>query len=133
VATIKHSSHEFKLDSQSKDTWVMAQAGSELVVFSSPKSLAYIKKVDKEANLTELSKLVGDDYDILLTEGFGKEHCAKIEIHRHEQGTDLVSPIVELLAIATDEKLDVNVPQYALDDFLGLAELIENRVRARRC
>jgi len=132
VATIKHSTHEFKLDSPGKDSWLLAQAGSELVVFSSPQSLVYIRKVDKEVSLDELSHLVGEDFDIVLTEGYTKERCPKIEVHRLQQGPDLVSPVEELIAIASDDKLDTNLPQYTLDDFEGLAELIEGRLRARR-
>jgi molybdopterin-guanine dinucleotide biosynthesis protein MobB len=132
VATIKHSTHEFKLDSPGKDSWLLAQAGSELVVFNSPQSLAYIRKVDKEVNLDELSHLVGEDFDIVLTEGYTKERCPKIEVHRRQQGSDLISPLEELIAIASDEPLDTSLPQYALDDFKGLAELIEDRMQARR-
>lgn len=132
VATIKHSTHEFKLDSPGKDSWLLAQAGSELVIFSSPQSLVYIRKVDKEVSLDELSHVVGEDFDIVLTEGYTRERCPKIEVHRRQQGPDLVSPVEELIAIASDEKLDTNLPQYTLDDFGGLAELIEGRVRARR-
>ena len=132
VATIKHSTHEFKLDSPGKDSWLLAQAGSELVIFSSPQSLAYIRKVDKEVSLDELSHLVGEDFDIVLTEGYTRERCPKIEVHRRQQGTNLISPVEELIAIASDESLDTNLPQYTLDDFKGLVELIEGRVRARR-
>ena len=132
VATIKHSTHEFKLDSPGKDSWLLAQAGSELVVFNSPQSLAYIRKVDKEVSLDELSHLVGEDFDIVLTEGYTRERCPKIEVHRRQQGPDLISPVEELIAIASDEPLDTNLPQYTLDDFRGLVELIEGRVRARR-
>jgi len=132
VATIKHSTHEFKLDSPGKDSWLLAQAGSDLVVFNSPQSLTYIRKVDKEVNLDELSHLVGEDFDIVLTEGYTKERCPKIEVHRRQQGSDLISPVEELIAIASDEHLDTSLPQYALDDFKGLAELIEDRVQARR-
>ena len=132
VATIKHSTHEFKLDSPGKDSWLLAQAGSELVVFNSPQSLAYIRKVDKEVSLDELAHLVGEDFDIVLTEGYTRERCPKIEVHRRQQGPDLISPVEELIAIASDEPLDTNLPQYTLDDFRGLVELIEGRVRARR-
>jgi len=132
VATIKHSTHEFKMDSPGKDSWLLAQAGSELVVFNSPKSLAYIRRIDKEVSLDELSHLIGEDYDIVLTEGYTRERCPKIEVHRRQQGPDLISPVEELIAIASDEPLDTNLPQYTLDNFGGLVELIEGRVRARR-
>jgi molybdopterin-guanine dinucleotide biosynthesis protein MobB len=132
VATIKHSTHEFKLDSPGKDSWLLARAGSELVVFNSPQSLAYIRKLDREVSLEELARVVGEDFDIVLTEGYTKERCPKIEVHRSQQGPDLISPVEELIAIASDEPLDTSLPQYTLDDFEGLAGIIKRRVEARR-
>lgn len=130
VAVIKHSHHDFKLDTQGKDTWRLAQAGSELVAFSSPQTVAYLRKMDKEASLEEISQLVGEDFDIVLTEGYDKGHCPKIEVHRSQQGTDLISSVEDLIAVASDQPLDISQPRYALDDFKGLADLIESHVQA---
>lgn len=132
VAVVKHSVHDFKLDSPGKDTWLLAQAGSELVAFNSPQSLVYFRKMEQGASLDDISRLLGEDFDILLTEGFAKEKAPKIEVHRHHQGHDLISPVEELIAVASDEPLEVSLPSYALDDFKGLADLIEHRIKAKR-
>ena len=34
VAVVKHSTHDIKIDQPGKDTWRLAQAGSDVVVFS---------------------------------------------------------------------------------------------------
>ena len=127
VATIKHSAHGFDLDQPAKDSWRHAQAGSDAVVISSPQKFALIRKVDHDSSLAELSRFIGSDFDIILAEGFKQDKAPKIEVHRQEQGTDLICEREELLAVVTDEQLEQNIPQYAPDDALGLVDLIEKR------
>ena len=127
VATIKHSHHGFDLDLEGKDSWKHAQAGSDAVVISTPTGVALIKKVDRDSTLAELSRIIGLDFDIVLAEGFKQAKAIKIEVHRKELGEGLLCTREELLAIASDEPLEMNVPQYPLDDAPGMADLIEKR------
>ncbi|TET75327.1 MAG: molybdopterin-guanine dinucleotide biosynthesis protein B [Dehalococcoidia bacterium] len=127
VATIKHSAHGFDLDQPAKDSWRHAQAGSDAVVISSPQKFALIRKVDHDSSLAELSRFIGSDFDIILAEGFKQDKAPKIEVHRQELGRDLLCAQEELLALATDESMDLNIPQYSPDDALGLVDLIEKR------
>lgn len=127
VATIKHSSSSFEIDHEGKDTWRYAQAGSDAVAISSSQRFAIIRKVDHDLTLAELQRFLGLDFDIILAEGFKHEKAPKIEVHRREFGPDLVCAKEELLAIATDEKLKIDVPQYNLEDAPELADIIEKR------
>lgn len=127
VATIKHSAHGFDLDQPAKDSWRHAQAGSDAVVISSPQRFALIRKVDHDSSLAELSRFIGSDFDIILAEGFKQDKAPKIEVHRQELSRDLLCAQEELLALATDESMDINIPQYSPDDALGLVDLIEKR------
>jgi molybdopterin-guanine dinucleotide biosynthesis protein B len=127
VATVKHSPHHLDLDVEGKDSWEHARAGSDAVVVSSPDKVALIRKVDHDHTLAELSRIVGVDFDIILGEGFKKAEALKIEVHRKDLGRDLTCTPEELLAVATDEQLQGDVPQYALDDAAGLVDLIEQR------
>jgi molybdopterin-guanine dinucleotide biosynthesis protein B len=127
VATIKHSTSGFDLDQEGKDTWRHAQAGSDTVAISSPQKIAVIRKVDHDHSLAELQRFIGPDFDIVLAEGFKQDKAPKIEVHRKEFGPDLLCSKEELLAIATDEKLKVDVPQYGLEDAPGLVDFIEKR------
>jgi molybdopterin-guanine dinucleotide biosynthesis protein B len=131
VATVKHSESGFEMDKEGKDTWRHAQAGSDAVTISSPQKIAIIRKVDRDHTLPELQRFIGPDFDIILAEGFKQDKAPKIEVHRKEFGTDLLSTKEELLAIATDEKLDMDVPQYSLEDAPGLVDLIEKRFFAQ--
>ena len=127
VATIKHSAGGFDIDHEGKDTWRYAQAGSDTVAISSSQKLAIIRKVDHDHTLAELQRFIGPDFDIILAEGFKQDKAPKIEVHRKEFGPDLLCAKVELLAIATDEKLKIDVPQYGLEDAPGLVDLVEKR------
>jgi len=127
VATIKHSASGFDIDQEGKDTWKHAQAGSDTVAISSPQKIAIIRKVDHDHNLAELYRFIGPDFDIILAEGFKHDKAPKIEVHRKKFGPDLLCTKEELLAIATDEKLDMDVPQYNFEDAPGLVDLIVKR------
>jgi molybdopterin-guanine dinucleotide biosynthesis protein B len=127
VATIKHSASGFDLDQEGKDTWRFARAGSDTVAISSPQKVAIIRKVEHDHTLAELQRYIGPDFDIILAEGFKQDKAPKIEVHRKEFGPDLLCSKEELLAIATDEKLKVDVPQYGLEDAPGLVDFIEKR------
>lgn len=131
VAVIKHAGEDFELDKPNKDTWRFNQAGSEVVVISSPRKVAVMKQVERDLSPRELSLLIGWDYDLILAEGFKKSSHPKIEVHRKEQGSELVSPTQQLLAIVTDEPLDVDVPQFSKDSIQGLADLIEKNLQAQ--
>lgn len=125
VATVKHDVHGFDLDKPGKDSWRHAQAGADAVVISSPDKLALIKKTDHDSSLDEIARLVGDDYDIIITEGFKSRAAPKIEVHRKEVARELLSSSDELIAVATDEPLDIAVYQTPLDDASKLADLLE--------
>ncbi len=127
VATAKHSAHSVDLDLEGKDSWEHAKAGSDAVAISSPHRFAVMAEVDHDSSLAELSRLIGPDFDIFLAEGFKQDKVAKIEVHRGEIGPGLVCEPDELLAVVTDERLDVSVPQYAPDDAQGIVDLIEDK------
>lgn len=131
VAVIKHVGDDFELDKVGKDSWRLSQAGSEVVAVSSPHKLAIIKPVERDFSPRELSGFIGWDYDLILTEGFRQSNTPKIEVHRKEQGDELLCPPQQLLAVVTDEPLAVDVPQFSKDEIQPLADLIENKLQAQ--
>jgi len=129
LATIKHSVPDFELDHPGKDSWRLAEAGSNAVVLSAPQKIAFIKPVDREATLEELLYLIGENFDLVLTEGFRGSNAPKIEVHRKELGGLLCSP-EELFALVTDEPLDIPVPQFSPGEVEALVDLMEKRFLA---
>jgi molybdopterin-guanine dinucleotide biosynthesis protein MobB len=132
VATVKHTHQNLELDTPGKDSWRYAQAGSDAVFLSTPKNLALIQSVEQDAPIKDIARLISADCDILIVEGFHDAHVPKIEVHRKETGKELRCKSAELRAIATDEKLDVDVPQLKLDDVSGIADFIEAKLVGKR-
>jgi len=125
VATIKHAPNGMTFDESGKDSWRHIQAGSEATVISSPDKIVLVKPVDHSLALDEIAPLFGEDYDIILTEGFKQDNAPKIEVHRRQVGTPF-SSLKKLIAIVTDEPLETKTRQFSLDDIKGLADLLEN-------
>jgi molybdopterin-guanine dinucleotide biosynthesis protein B len=83
-----------------------------------------VKPIAEAMSLEEIARLFGEDYDIVLAEGFKAGDAPKIEVHRKSVGTPL-KDVQKLFAIATDEPLDTAIRQFALGDVKGLADLLE--------
>ena len=130
VAIVKHSHHADDLDTTKKDTWRFTQAGAALSAINSLDHLAIFRRMDHFFDPQEISSFILWDYDIILTEGFKGSPYPKIEVHRAEQGKELLTDTNLLLAVVTDEPLEVSVPQYSHDDVAGIADLIEKRINA---
>jgi len=126
VATVKHDVHGFDIDRPGKDSWRLAQAGSDSVVIASPQKLALIKHLDRELTLSEIAVLL-DDVDIILTEGYKRGDAPKIEVSRRERGEELLCTAEELVAIVSDQPFGLGVPEFGLDDSVGVADLLEAR------
>ena len=124
VATIKHAPQHMTFDQPDKDSWRHLQAGSEATAISSQDKLVLIKPTTSGITLDEIAPLFGEDYDIILTEGFKQDNAPKIEVHRRQAGP-LFSGIKKLIAIVTDEPLETKTRQFSLDDIKGLADLVE--------
>jgi molybdopterin-guanine dinucleotide biosynthesis protein B len=124
VATVKHAPNESSFDEPGKDSWRHVQAGSEAAVISSSDKLVLIKPLGAEAGFEQLAHLLGEDYDIILAEGFKASDAPKIEVHRKQAGP-LLPKARKLIAIATDEPLDTKTRQFSLDDAKGIADLLE--------
>lgn len=124
VATIKHTHHEASFDEPGKDSWRHLQAGSQATAIASRNSMVLVRPSPPAVTLSELVRLMGDDYDLILAEGFKKSDAPKIEVHRKEVGPPLVG-IRKLLALVTDEPLATRTRQFSLQDIGAIADLLE--------
>lgn len=124
VAVVKHSRQKIDMDKQGKDSWKFAQTGSDAVVVSSPDKLVFTKNVDGDPSIEEILRIIGNDFDLALIEGFRKSKAPKIEVHRKELGDGLLCSPEELSAIVTDESLNADVPQLS-NDTQAIADFIE--------
>ncbi|MCH8345630.1 MAG: molybdopterin-guanine dinucleotide biosynthesis protein B [Chloroflexi bacterium] len=127
VAAIKHDAHNFQMDHPGKDTYRLAEAGSDIVIISAPDRLALLESVREERTLDELVAMVSDRVDIVLTEGYRRAAKAKIEVSRRDFGNELVASSQDLLALVTDQQFDLDIPHFGLNDAAAVADLLERR------
>ncbi|HUL96690.1 MAG TPA: molybdopterin-guanine dinucleotide biosynthesis protein B [Usitatibacter sp.] len=126
VSLVKHAHHEFDVDQPGKDSWRHRHAGCAEVLVSSSKRWALMHELRgaPEAGLNDLLKRLSP-CDLVLVEGYKGEPIPKIEVHRRDGNTPLLyRGDANVIAVATDEPLDTNLPQLSLDDAEGVARFI---------
>ena len=129
VGVIKHDAHRFDIDHPGKDSHRLTAAGADTMLISSPEKLAIVKRHAQSPPVEELLATYFGDVDIVLTEGFKKSSMPKIEINRQERSTTLLCRGEEhdptLVAVASDAKLQLDVPVLDLNDAEAVADFIE--------
>ena len=131
VAVIKHDAHGFSIDVPGKDSWRLAKAGADQVFISSRGKLAHVQKLSEESPVEEIVDGIAG-VDIILTEGYKAGPLPKIEVSRRARSQGLICSEKELVAIASDQRFPLEVPQFDLDDAAGLVDLIERRYVLRQ-
>ncbi|MDD4924229.1 MAG: molybdopterin-guanine dinucleotide biosynthesis protein B [Dehalococcoidales bacterium] len=124
VAVIKHHKGDFELDIHGKDTWRLAEAGSDVVVISSPRKTAIIRQPQQELTLDQIKEMVWEGMDIVISEGYKFDDKPKIEVFRSEVSDRILSDEKDLVALVTDRRFDINVPQFSLHDADGIVKFI---------
>ena len=124
VATIKHTPQGANFDEPGKYSWSHVQVGSEATAISSPDRIVVVKPVTQEATLDELAGILGEDYDIILAEGFKQGSAPKIEVHRKDTGP-LLKNIKRLVGIVTDEPLETKARQFSPEGIRDIVDLLE--------
>jgi molybdopterin-guanine dinucleotide biosynthesis protein MobB len=134
VGAMKHDAHQFDIDREGKDSWRLTQAGADTMLISSPVKVAMVKKNENmiEPSVAKIVDTYFTDVDIVLTEGFKKNHFPKIEVHRKDRSPTIMCRGEEhdptLIAVASDDNLEVDVPLFDINDYEGLCDLIETQV-----
>jgi molybdopterin-guanine dinucleotide biosynthesis protein MobB len=133
VGAVKHDAHSFSIDHEGKDSWRLTRAGADTMLITSPAKLAMVKQnpENREPVLTETIAEYCRDMDIVLTEGFKRSQMPKIEVHRGERSERLLCRGEEhdpnLIAVASDSQLDLDIPIYSINDAAGLTDLLVER------
>jgi molybdopterin-guanine dinucleotide biosynthesis protein MobB len=131
VGALKHDAHRFDIDHKGKDSYRLTQAGADTMVINSPEKLALVKQHNESPPLETLLETYFADVDIVLIEGYKRLNLPKIELHRKERNHALLcrgdynDP--SLIAIATDEPLNVDVPTLDINNPVDVADFIEVR------
>ena len=125
IATAKHTHRDMTAPESDKDSDRHLKAGSEASMIIDPHGLMMIKPLQNDISITQVAQLIGEDYDLILTEGFKEDDAPKIEVHRKENAPPLEG-VKKIFAIATNEPLDTKTRQFSLEDVKGIADLVED-------
>jgi molybdopterin-guanine dinucleotide biosynthesis protein MobB len=132
VGSIKHTHHRHELDTPGKDSHRHRMAGAAVVGILSPElNAAFWKPVDAAETGSPYDRLddVFQPCDFVLVEGHYQTEGPKVEIWR---STVAEQPLAHddrsILAVITDDPLDVEVPIWPRSDIPALADLILQQV-----
>jgi molybdopterin-guanine dinucleotide biosynthesis protein MobB len=132
VGAMKHDAHRFDIDHPGKDSYRLTAAGAETTLIASPEKLALVKMHAEPPAAEALVRTYFPDMDIVLVEGFSLSSLPKIELHRKDRNDPFIclgaSPDPALIAVASDEPLELDVPVLDLNDPRGIADFIEENL-----
>jgi molybdopterin-guanine dinucleotide biosynthesis protein B len=130
VGTVKHDTHGFDIDHEGKDTWRHKQSGADAVAISSPWKLSLIMDVDEEVSLDGIAGTYFKEMDLVLTEGYLRARKPQVEVFRsaaHREPLHTKSEPNTLVAVMSDVPVDLDVPNFDINDIAALADFIEQR------
>ncbi len=128
VAVVKHAPHGFDIDQPKKDSWRLTQAGSHVVVLSSPERVSLVKRVGKELTLTQIEDLIGDKVDIVLVEGYKNGNYAKVMVLNSEGEPPKLSSQGEILATVSPRRFSSGVLQFEDGDVANITNLLIEQI-----
>lgn len=126
VSVIKHAHHAFDVDQPGKDSFRQRKAGASEVLVSSGARWALMHEL-RGGPEPELPALLArlSPCDLVLVEGFKLQPIPKMEIHRNALGAAFLHPgDPNIVAVATDIRLDTRLPQFGLDDYPGIVRFM---------
>ncbi len=130
VSLIKHAHHTFDVDQPGKDSFRHRHAGCTEVLVTSSRRWALMHELRgaPEPTLNEQIERLSP-CDLLLVEGFKHEHIPKLEVYRAVVGESMIHPHdSNIVAIASDAKVDTQLPQLDLNELEAVAAFILKQV-----
>ena len=130
VSLIKHAHHTFDVAQPGKDSYRHRHAGCTEVLVSSSRRFALVHELRGavEPGFAELLERLSP-CDLVLVEGFKRERLPKLEVFRAVTGEPPLHPQdPDIVAIASDRRVDSRLPQFDLDDAPGIATFVLRHV-----
>ena len=124
VGCAKHAHKGFQMDKEGKDSWRLRKAGANTLVVG-PSDIALVRD-RSESLLEDIDRHLGD-MDLILLEGFKRQHFPKIEIFRTQSGHAKPLNIRDgtLAGFVTDSDFRFDVPVFDIDDIDSISRFIE--------
>ncbi len=132
VSTVKHTHHQFDIDTPGKDSHRHREAGASEVLLTAPARWVLIHEHQggPEPGMDEaISRMA--PVDLVLVEGFKDNSHAKMEVHRPSLGSPLLCrQDAGVVAVASDQPLeDAGIEVLDLNDIPGIADFIVGHCR----
>ena len=126
VSLIKHAHHSFDVDQPGKDSYRHRHAGAVEVLVTSSRRWVLMHELrgEQEPSIEEQMRHLSP-CDLLLVEGFKHAQIPKLEVWRAATGEPLLHPNdPEIVAVASDERIETRLPLLDLGDVDGIAAFI---------
>ncbi|USD62181.1 bifunctional molybdopterin-guanine dinucleotide biosynthesis adaptor protein MobB/molybdopterin molybdotransferase MoeA [Vibrio sp. SCSIO 43140] len=127
IGVLKHAHHNFDVDKPGKDSYRLRKAGASQMLISSRYRHALMTETpDSEAGFEYLlSRFDHKALDLILVEGCKNIAFPKIELNRQEVGKPWLHPSDDnIIAIASDSELDVELPTMSINDLNAIKTFI---------
>ncbi|MCU7784978.1 molybdopterin-guanine dinucleotide biosynthesis protein MobB [Lelliottia amnigena] len=130
TGVIKHTHHNMDIDKPGKDSYELRHAGAAQTMVASTQRWALMTETPEKDTL-DLNYLVSrmdhSALDLVLVEGFKHESVAKILLFRQGtgHGVDELTLDQDVIAVASDVSLTIQMPVLNLNDTDEIADFIE--------
>ncbi len=132
---IKHTHHQMDVDTAGKDSYLLRKAGARQVIVASSERWALMCETPEKQSINLpylLSRMDHATLEVVLVEGFKDEPVPKIVLWR----AGIKGGIEELLdeqviAVASDQKLTLNVPVLNINRPDSVADFIADWLEKR--
>ena len=131
VGTLKHAHHKFDIDKPGKDSYNLRKAGARPMIISSKERFALVQENDneEEKSLFEMLEIFAksplNKCDVIIVEGYKNEKIPKLEVFRRVIGKTLLhKDDANIFAIASDEKLNTDIPSLDLNNISSITDLL---------
>ncbi len=130
TGVIKHTHHNMDIDKPGKDSYELRRAGAAQTMVASAQRWALMTETPEKDTL-DLNYLVSrmdhSALDLVLVEGFKHESVAKILLFRQGtgHGVDELTLDQDVIAVASDVSLKIQMPVLNLNDTDEIADFIE--------
>ncbi|GME46637.1 MULTISPECIES: molybdopterin-guanine dinucleotide biosynthesis protein MobB [unclassified Pantoea] len=132
---IKHTHHEMDVDTPGKDSYLLRKAGASQVMVASSERWALMCETPEKKSIDLpylLSRMDHSVLEIVLVEGFKEESVPKIVLWRAGIKGGIEELLDELvIAIASDQKLALNVPVLDINRPDNVADFIADWLKKR--
>lgn len=103
------------------------QAHSNASLFVAPDRMVQAKQLERNATLDDMISMLGNDYDVIITESFGFVSIPKFLVtDRPQEGFNLGLP--NIIGYVSERDMKAMIPRFSPRDIEAIADKIESHV-----